>query len=779
MSPNFGKEFVDNNIEVFEKIIKYHTIISDKNRLKVRIEREFPNLFTPAQLKEIKGLNYQGWGRLSKKFLSELFFINKITGERTTIIDELWNTNKNLQEIVFDSNYTLGEELLKYTKNRKDSITYNDIQELYCSPSVKRGVWQCVKIVDEIIQIMGKTPSKVFIEVTRHDEEKGEKGRKLSRKSNLESIYSSKEFKNEIKKTAYEIEELMNELTKEEDSKLRSEKLYLYFLQLGRCAYSGEKIDIKDIFDDHLYDVDHIIPQSKIKDDSINNKVLVKHIYNQMKGDSYPVYSIHPEWVENQKHFWELLNKLKLMGSAKLSRLTRTDSLSKEELGGFIARQLVETNQSVKAVIDLLRKMLPAESRVIFSKAKFVSDFRNKYDIPKSREVNDLHHCKDAYLNIVVGNVLDARFTEDPRNFFKCKNNNERITMNTKNLFDKTVYSSKPGSNTIVWDGEKDIVRIKDICNKNDCLVSKFTFADYNGAFYDETVYKSLKNDPNSRSAISLKGDCNNPLSNQEKYGGYSKLQNAYFMVVESEKKGKKIKTIESVPILVLRKFRGSKDIDEKILEYVAKENGLVNPKIIVGKMNFHSLLKINKGLYWLGGKTNNSYVLHNANQWRTDNETTTYVKILEKFAEMELNAKKNKISLNLVEKDGKVIISKASKEGNREIAISKDLNIQLYDEIITLLSKPTYVGMQLESVLRQKLEEKREKFVSLSVLEQARLLNGIIPRISTGARMANLQLLGEGASIGMLTIGKDITDKDITLIEQSPTGLYYKEVRL
>ena len=35
-------------------------------------------------------------------------------------------------------------------------------------------------------------------------------------------------------------------------------------------------------------------------------------------------------------------------------------------------------------------------------------------EIYKSREINDLHHAKDAYLNIVVGNVFDTKFTRSP-----------------------------------------------------------------------------------------------------------------------------------------------------------------------------------------------------------------------------------------------------------------------------------------------------------------------------------------------------------------------------
>ena len=57
---------------------------------------------------------------------------------------------------------------------------------------------------------------------------------------------------------------------------LKSDKLYLYFTQFGKCMYTGENIDLGDLFNKNLYDIDHIYPQSKIKDDSLDNRVLVK-----------------------------------------------------------------------------------------------------------------------------------------------------------------------------------------------------------------------------------------------------------------------------------------------------------------------------------------------------------------------------------------------------------------------------------------------------------------------------------------------------------------------
>lgn len=111
------------------------------------------------------------------------------------------------------------------------------------------------------------------------------------------------------------------------------------------------------------------------------------------------------------------------MPKDKANRLLRLKSkqLTSDELNGFINRQLTLTNQSVKAVCDIL-KMTEKGSWIVYSKANFVSDFRKlcgelrpSYDaFVKVRDINDFHHANDAYLNIVVGNVYYEKF----KNFY-------------------------------------------------------------------------------------------------------------------------------------------------------------------------------------------------------------------------------------------------------------------------------------------------------------------------------------------------------------------------
>ena len=777
---NFGEEFVVKNYDALEEIISWITIISDKTRLINRIKKKYGDLFNENQLKVIKSLNYSDWGRLSYKFLEGIRFGNKETDEATTIIDELWNTNLNLQEIIFDEKYTLKEVLEKFEEKRIEGLDYELVDNMYCSAPVKRSIWQALKIVEEITETLGSKPDKIFVEVTRHDEEKGEKGRKYSRKDVISAHYSSKEFKSSVKNICSDLEELYEELGKCDKLSFRSDKLYLYFLQLGRCMYSGERIDLERLLlNNDMYDIDHIIPQSVIKDDSLNNRVLVLKTNNEKKDEKYPIRQYFPEWIEKNQVFWNHLLKLNLMTQEKYDRLMKT-TYTEEEKAKFVARQLVETNQSNAALIDILKRYVDNPNNIIYSKAGHVSDFRKNHKIYKCRETNDFHHAKDAYLNIVVGYVLYNRFAQNSKDFHTKKDNeNYNLTANMEKIFESFV--SETYSKKLVWRGFKDIKRIRGICEKNDCLVTYMSFANLNGQYYNETICKSKYNDPKakddgSESRCPLKGDESNPLSNIERYGGYTNMKTAYFMLVESDdvKKKTRKKTIEAVPTYIYQKYKNQPDFEQKIFDFVVKDNKLINAKILVPKINLFSTLKIGKGEYLLSGRTNDRLVLHNFNQWRTNFEIERYIKILNKYAEIKLSKNENL----LVYEGDTLILSKSPKSDKKGIYLTKDENLKLYDKIIEQVSKDIYGGLQI-SGLCEKLKEKRDMFISLKINEQADLLNGVIRRLSTGAMNADLSILKESKDSAKLRINKNITDIDISLIINSQTGIKRKIIKL
>lgn len=175
--------------------------------------------------------------------------------------------------------------------------------------------------------------------------------------------------------------------------------------------YTGQPINIEDMSDDNLYDIDHIYPRHFVKDDSIeNNLVLVKKEKNAHKSDNYPIedciYKARCAW-------WKSLltddMQSKFITREKYNCLVCRKAFSDEQLAGFIARQIVETRQGTKAVAHLFEKMFP-DSEVVHVKAGNVSAFRQERDLLKCRSVNDFHHAQNAYLNIVVGNTYFVKF---------------------------------------------------------------------------------------------------------------------------------------------------------------------------------------------------------------------------------------------------------------------------------------------------------------------------------------------------------------------------------
>lgn len=274
------KDLVAYNLtdEQKEEIVKAITIFGDdKKLLKKRLKNEFGGCLSDDEIKKICKLKYTGWSKLSREFLTDVTAVYKETGELINIICALWETNYNLTSLLYSDefccddkeNKTFNDKINELNSFGKDKTLNQIVEGLYVSPLVKRPIYQSLLITKELEKIMKCSPKKIFVEVARGAEEKK---RTASRRNKLLDLYKS--CKNDYPLL---FDELQNNTT---DDELKSDKLYLYFTQFGKCMYTGENIDLGDLFNKNLYDIDHIYPQSKIKDDSLDNRVLVKKTTN-------------------------------------------------------------------------------------------------------------------------------------------------------------------------------------------------------------------------------------------------------------------------------------------------------------------------------------------------------------------------------------------------------------------------------------------------------------------------------------------------------------------
>lgn len=712
-----------------ENIILNITLFGeDKKLLMKRLEQQYPSL-SDAQRKGLCALSYKGWGRLSEAFLEKITAPAPETGEAWSIIRTLWETNDNLMQILSEK-YQFAEAVnLENEKDENSELSYKTIDQLYLSPAVKRQVWQTVKVVKEICQVMGKPPKRIFIEMAR---EKQPSQRTVSRKMALTALYQ---------KCKEEERDWFAELEQTEEHRFRSDKLYLYYTQKGRCMYSGENIELGELYDNNKYDIDHIYPQSKVMDDSLENRVLVRKTYNAKKTDIYPVAA---EIRRKMQSFWKELLAGGFITKEKYGRLARATEFESSELAGFIARQLVETRQSTKAVASILKQVFP-ETEIVYSKAKITSQFRQDFNLLKVREMNDLHHAKDAYLNIVVGNAYYTKFTNNPVRFIK---ENPGRTYHLSKLFTSGKDVVRNGE--IAWkagDGGT-ISTVKRVMKKNNILVTRRPYQ-VTGGLFDQQLMKKGKGQVPIKSS-------DERLRNIEKYGGYNKATGAYFMLVESEnKKGGKIRTIEYVPLYLSAQLEQD---EHRRVKYLEQEHHLINPIILLPKIKVDTLFKIDGFFMWLSGRAENQLLFKGATQLLLSEQEAQILKKVIKFVNRE---KKNK-NIRLVEQD----------------ELSQEDLLRLYDAFLNKIQNTVY-GVRLKAQ-EKTLSEKRGNFLELGSEEKCKLLFEILHIFQCQSGAANLTSIGGPKSAGILKISHDITKcKQISVIHQSPTGIYEQEIDL
>lgn len=131
--------------------------------------------------------------------------------------------------------------------------------------------------------------------------------------------------------------------------KLYQELSYNAFKNL----YTDEKIDYEKLYS-KTYDIDHIIPQSKVFDDSFSNKVLVPRQSNLDKGNKTAYDFMSNKSAENLEKYLsivETLFKEKKITKAKYQKLLKQES----EIGdGFIDRDLRDSQYIAKKARNLL-----------------------------------------------------------------------------------------------------------------------------------------------------------------------------------------------------------------------------------------------------------------------------------------------------------------------------------------------------------------------------------------------------------------------------------------
>ena len=552
------KEVNDKNIEMIEKIVNWRTIFNESSIIKEKIREEYKEI-SEDQIDKIIRLKYTGWSRLSNKL------INGLTDkkENKTILEIMRDSEKsrNFMSIITDTQLGFEDKInIENNKNKSKGkrITYDMINDLHGSPAIKRGIWQTIQIIEELADVFG-SPENITLEVARED---GKKGRRTQNRKD-----QWRQIKDNITDGA-----LLNGLDERNfpaEIDYANERVWLYLLQGGKCMYSQEPLKIEEL---QNYNVDHILPQRYVKDDSVDNKVLVKTIKNMEKsGEKLPLDIISQDKKGIMIRWWQSLKANGMMSDKKFFNLMKTE-FSDDDKDRFIARQLVETRQIIKHVENILKERFEEDETQIYAvKAGFTSQLRRRIDLPKSRDINDKHHAIDALLAVWLQKFVIEKYGKDILNFdikkeYHRKSKGKTVEEADKERQAKEFFILK---DAIEWKHDKIDYSTGEITKSislkeyffemmfdKECLYTKKIGAQ------DEMFFKQTIFSPKVKIA-KYESDKNHK-------GVYSEMKNAYSLIISHNNSG--VKEYKLVDVYVIEREKYKNKTEKELLEYLMKK---------------------------------------------------------------------------------------------------------------------------------------------------------------------------------------------------------------
>lgn len=227
----------------------------------------------------------------------------------------------------------------KVLKEKLENLPKNSLR----NPVVEKILNQMVNVVNCAIDTYGK-PDEIRIELARE-----------LKKSAAEREDTTKQ----IAQATKEHEEIRKELIKKFPHVSRNDiiryKLYMELKENGfKTLYSNTYIPYEKLFSKE-FDIEHIIPQSKLFDDSFSNKTLELRTVNLKKGNRTARDFIIEEYgnkgFDDYKQRLDNLLKSKAIKETKYKKLLMT---AKEIPDGFIQRDLRDSQYIARKAKEML-----------------------------------------------------------------------------------------------------------------------------------------------------------------------------------------------------------------------------------------------------------------------------------------------------------------------------------------------------------------------------------------------------------------------------------------
>lgn len=549
------------NESALEKIIKWSTLYTDRGIYVKRLRGEITG-FTEDEMRQFEGLRYSGWGRFSEKLLTDSRLC-MLEGKQLSVLDLMRRRHVDFMSIYHKNAYQLKNNIDRENREEDEDICLEDIQAMSCSAATKRGLWNAVRVLREITDYMGEKPKHIFIRNMRESnaEKAKDTQKNVSRYDQIRTWYDNYE-----KETGEKIEPAIKAMLQARRNSRITDTEFLYLTQLGRCMYTGERLDLNA---PATYKEDYVIPLYITTDESVQNRVLV-HKNKRVQG-----MPLAKQTIQYMTVFWDRLCRAGLISGQKNTNL-RVYEYDKDTYGYFMNRQLSENSLLIARFTRILNKYFK-ESTIYAINSRLTDLMRKSERLYFIRSLNDLQYAYDAFLTAHIGSFVATYLTDFMKNggFRQIWiSKEEREGRHDKNGVFISVYNqTMPGEKKYVKPADRKLTPIyreditgsvwadsndrwdylKKVYGWHEGFVSR-RVREYTGKFYYETTFRPVGNKDSS--LVNKKG------SHKQAYVGHMAI------ISYTDENKKEWKELINVPAYVVA--------GNTLLDYIRDDLGLV-----------------------------------------------------------------------------------------------------------------------------------------------------------------------------------------------------------
>lgn len=331
-------KYVDPNVENEPLYQLWHTIysISDQDECSRVLQQKFSIEKEVAEKLANIDFTKQGFGNKSAKTIRKILpYLIEGDGYSEAMCYAGYNHSNSL---------TKDENLRRELLDRLKPIAKNSLRQ----PIVEKILNQMVNVVNAIIDKYGK-PDEIRVELARE--------LKQSKDERNETFLNITKRERENEQIAKKLQEFGLRATRNNILKWRLyEEMDNEDKKLNAiCIYCGQPISLVDAIKGADVDIEHIIPKSKLFDDSQSNKTLAHRHCNSGKGDMTAYDFMKTKSTEAFNAYVERVSMLysnRVIKKAKRDKLLMTESKIPDN---FIDRQLRESQYIAKKAREVLQ----------------------------------------------------------------------------------------------------------------------------------------------------------------------------------------------------------------------------------------------------------------------------------------------------------------------------------------------------------------------------------------------------------------------------------------